>query len=217
MRFLLLCLLTVIFSSCSLWNSLFGPSTAAAAAAPEALEAPAYNPATSPVPMTQNTVLPQPAGTAPAAYGSNPTQPQSYGMAPEDPAAYPPATTTLNAQYAKGTDAPATYSAAASGTMMIDAMLSGLWVNTVDSLEVIEFATDHYTTFYDGELLFREPMNYHQLCPGDCNDGEAMEIACFTVSGPAGTDCYGIIRLTPEVLELSMLGVSTQTIIYQKR
>ena len=222
MRFLLFALLTISLSSCSVWNSVFksdGNTPEAMAEVPTDLEAPAYDPATSPVPMTQNTVLPQPpTAQQPAAYGSNPSQPEAYGSTPVDPAAYPPATTPLSAQVAKGGEAPAAYgSSAAAATGYIDAMLSGLWVNSADSLEIIEFATDHYTAFYQGEMLFREPMTYHNQCPGDCNDGQPMEIACFTVSGPAGTDCYGIIRLTPDVLELSMLGVSTETIVYRKR
>lgn len=215
MRFFIICLLAISLSSCSVWDSVFSPSQSAAAApVAETIEGPAYDPTTSPVPMTQTTVLPKPANAQPAAYGSYPAQPQAYGSAPEDPAAYPPATATLSA---KGIAAPAAYGSATTETMLIDAMLSGLWVNKSDSLEVIEFATDHYTAFYNGELLFREPMNYHPQCPGDCNDGQPMEIACFTVSGPAGTDCYGIIRLTPELLELSMLGVSTEVIAYHKR
>ncbi len=219
MRLLFILLLSISLCSCSVWESVFGAKNAASAEAPapEALEDLAYNPATSPIPMTQNTVLPKPAGAQPAAYGSYPTQPQSYGTAPDDPNAYPPATTVLSAQNAKGMDSPAAYSSAATETMMVDAMLSGLWVNKLDSLELIEFATDHYTTFYDGEQLFREPMIYHPLCPGGCNNGQQMEIACFTVTGPAGTDCYGIIRLTPEILELSILGVSTETIVYRKK
>lgn len=218
MRFLFLALLTISLSSCSVWNSIFKSDQEAPTAmseVPTDLEAPAYDPATSPVPMTQNTVLPKPPGNEqPAAYGNTPSQPEAYGSAPVDPAAYPPATTTLSA---KGGAAPVAYGSAAAEAGYIDAMLSGLWINTADSLELIEFATDHYTAFYQGEMLFREPMLYHSQCPGDCNNGQPMEIACFTVSGPAGTDCYGIIRLTPEVLELSMLGVSTETIVYRKR
>lgn len=220
MRFLFLALLFTSVTSCSVWNSVFksDPESVTAAEVPTDLEAPAYDPATSPVPMTQNTVLPRPtSATQPAAYGSTSNQPQAYGSVPEDPSAYPAATTPLGPQTAKGSAAPASYGSTITQSGYVDALLGGLWVNQADSLEVIEFATDHYTTFYRGEMLLREPMSYHSQCPGDCNNGQAMEIACFTVSGPAGKDCYGIIRLTPEVLELSMLGVSTETITYRKR
>lgn len=66
-------------------------------------------------------------------------------------------------------------------------------------------------------MLFQEPMTYYAACPGDCNDGVPMEISCFTISGPAGTDCYGIVRMTSTVLELSMLGISTETVTYYKQ
>jgi hypothetical protein len=92
-----------------------------------------------------------------------------------------------------------------------------MWVNSADNKEIVEFTPDHYTTYYNGELLFQEAMTYHANCPGACNEGIEMEIACFTISGPGGTDCYGIIRLTPDVLEMSMLGVSTETILYTKQ
>ncbi|MEM6772841.1 MAG: hypothetical protein AAF597_19845, partial [Bacteroidota bacterium] len=171
MRSLLFLTLTLFLSSCTVWNSVFPPKeeVAEAPATPTDLEAPAYDPATSPVPMTQNTVLPKPPGTEqPSAYGGTPSAPQAYGGVPEDPSAYPPASTPLGPQSAKGSAAPTTYSSAAAETSYIDAMLSGLWVNKADSLEIIEFATDHYTAFYKGEMLFREPMTYHGQCPGDC-------------------------------------------------
>lgn len=229
MRTLLLLVLAFSLSSCSVWNSVFkkAPSSAEAVEIPTDLEGPAYDPASSPVPMTQGTVLPQPAGTTqPAAYGNAPqapesygsAQPQAYGSAPEDPAAYPPASTPLGPVVtAKGEAAPSTYAPQTPAGIALAATLSGLWVNSADPKEVVEFTPDHYTTFYDGEMLFQEPMTYHPNCPGDCNGGAPMEIACFTISGPGGTDCYGIIRMTPDVLEMSLLGVSTETIVYRKQ
>lgn len=241
MRILLFALIAFSVTSCSVWDGIFKKDTAATEMAPlpNATEGPAYDPSTSPQPMTQATVLPRPAGSAPpATYGSSPNQPQAYGT-PADPEYYPPATAPLTpGQAAKGQDVPVAYGSApqayqsapqAYGSapqeyapqtpaeIALATTLNGLWVNDADPKEVVEFTTDHYTTFYDGELLFREPMTYHPLCPGDCNNGVAMEISCFTISGPAGTDCYGIIRLTPEVMELSMLGVSTEMIVYRKQ
>lgn len=221
MRFLLFALLIISLSSCSVWNSTFksdDDTPAAMTGALTDLKAPAYDPVTSPIPMTQNTVIPTPPGAKQrAAYGNNHAQPEAYGSTPVDPSSYPPATIPLSAQIAKGGDAPMAYRSAVAEITHVNALLSGLWVNNADSLEIIEFSTDRYTAFYQGEMLFREPMSYHSLCPGDCNEGQPMEIACFRISGPAGTDCYGIIRLTSEVLELSILGVSTETIVYHKR
>lgn len=182
----------------------------------------------------------------PAAYGQAPTTPATYGQAPEttanseQPAAYgqtsaapstysapapaaPLSSPNVPQTDAKGGAAPMAYGNTAvmapptGEAAVLAATLNGLWVNSVDPKEVVEFTTDHYSTFYEGQLLIQEPMEYHARCPGDCADGQEMEIACFTISGPAGTDCYGIIRMTPEVLELSMLGVSTETIIYRKK
>ena len=220
MRYLPVALLLLTLASCSVWDGIFGNGADDAptvAEAPTDLEGPAYDPSTSPVPMTQSTVLPRPASAPPASYGNAPEAPQSYGSAPENPADYPAASVPLGEyQVARGAS-PSTYAPETPEEVALAATLNGLWVNAADPNEIVEFTPDHYTTFYEGEMLFQEPMTYHPLCPGECNGGEPMEISCFTVTGPAGTDCYGIIRLTPEVMELSMLGVSTETIVYRKR
>lgn len=167
-------------------------------------------------------------GGQPAAYGQTPTtpvngtQPEVYGQATNAPSTYSAPASAAQTD-AKGGAAPTAYGNTTVMTpptgeaAVLAATLNGLWVNSVDPKEVVEFTTDHYSTFYEGQLLIQEPMDYHARCPGDCAGGQEMEIACFTVSGPAGTDCYGIIRMTPEVLELSMIGVSTETIIYRKK
>jgi len=211
----------------------------------EGLEGPAYDPSTSPVPMGRNTPLPAPnrpveAGTnqQPQAYGNVPVDPsvsvpldpsmEAKGEAPGTAPSTYSAPATAPPNYAGNDQAPATYgtqaapqaySAPAPNTAeyALAQVLNGMWVNSADQQEVVEFTPDHYRTFYRGEMLIEEDMTYHANCPGDCNGGAPMEIACFTISGPAGTDCYGILRLTPEVLELSMLGVSTETIIYTKQ
>ncbi|MEO0733137.1 MAG: hypothetical protein AAFZ52_09900 [Bacteroidota bacterium] len=191
-------------------------------AEPTDLEGPAYDPSTSPQPMTTNTVLPKPpsytppATERPAAYGSTGTDtfpaPASYGSTP-----------AADVMATKGTNAtPTTYSNGVAQlpvgkAAVLAGQLTGLWTNTSDPREVVEFTNDHYSTFYDGEMLFQEAMQYHASCPGDCSGGTPLGISCFTIAGPAGTDCYGILRLTPEVLELSMLGVSTETIVYTKK
>lgn len=245
MRTFLLLLMAVFFCGCSFFQKITGKTPAASEVveAPTKVEGPAYDPATSPRVMTSSTPLPTPAGTArantgqePAAYGQAPTapttsgQPEVYGQASNAPSTYsapataaPLSSPNVPQTDAKGGAAPTAYGnttamAPPSGeAAVLAATLNGLWVNSVDSKEVVEFTTDHYSTFYEGQLLIQEPMEYHARCPGDCAGGQEMEIACFTVSGPAGTDCYGIIRMTPEVLELSMIGVSTETIIYRKK
>ncbi len=216
MRYLLFLFCLTLFAGCSVFKSDNKEAAADAAvpADPTDLQGPAYDPATSPVPMSSSTRLPVPAGSQPVPTAD---QPAAYGSVPLDPA-----------QEAKGATGPETYQSSAaaptaygpapgSAEAGLAAVLSGLWVNNADPKETVEFTPDHYTTFYNGEMLFQEAMTYHANCPGDCNGGVAMDIACFTISGPAGTDCYGIIRLTPEVLEMSMLGISTESILYTKQ
>ncbi|NJC24563.1 hypothetical protein [Neolewinella antarctica] len=164
----------------------------------------------------------------PLAYGTTATTPEPYGS--PDPDNYP--TTGKGVPTAKANHAvtpnttitatPETYQHVTAATPIrvnpdIIAALTGLWVNDDDDEEVVEFTSSHYTTFYDGELLVQEPMTLHQRCPGDCNDGVETNISCFTVTGPAGIDCFGIIRLTATELELRLLGVSEETVTYRKR
>ncbi len=218
MRSYLLLFSLTLLVACSTVDKAGKPASAAdqaqtAAALPSGLEGPAYDPSKSPVPMTASTVLPKPPGSeitatveGPSAYGQTSAVPSAYGTAPT--------------QEAKSGAAPTTYqqmSAQDPAPAAVANNLAGLWVNTADEQEVVEFTTDHYATYYEGQLLVQEPMTYHSTCPAECNNGEALDIACFSISGPAGTDCYGIIRLTPEILELSMLGVSTETIVYRKQ
>ncbi len=216
MRYLLFLLCLSIFTGCTVLNSSNKdqPATATTTLDPSNLEGPAYDPATSPVPMTAGTRIPLPAGSQP---GPGTQQPAAYGSVPLDPSQ---AMKGQNIPLAYGTEAaaPAAYGPApGSAEAALASTLSGLWVNNSDPDETVEFTPDHYTTYYNGEMLFQEAMTYHANCPGGCNGGIEMEISCFTVSGPAGTDCYGIIRLTPEILEMSMLGVSTESIVYLKQ
>ena len=251
MRILLTSLSLLLFFSCDTFRKGTPDDDVnnAVTEAPTGLQGPAYDPSTSPVPMTAATRLPTPAA-APApvqASAGQPVMSQTPTTAPTtDPATAPaqqepkgPATYGQSAPVAVqqapapdvaqqqqdvavmnpyGEAVPATYSAPAPGTAeaALAQLLSGKWVNGADEREIVEFTPDHYTTYYDGELLFQEAMTYHANCPGDCNGGVPMEISCFTMTGPAGTDCYGIIRLTSTVLELSLLGVSTETITYYK-
>jgi hypothetical protein len=226
-----------LFSGCNVLKSDKKDDGYAIKAPPTGLEGPAYDPSTSPQPVSAAPPMasaPQPveagvpvqqssnapSSEQPQAYGSVPLDPQQTGKgdAPSTynaPAASPNAPQTYGAPAA----APATYAAPAPNTAeaALAQVLNGAWINSADPNEIVSFTPDHYQTYYKGELLVEEDMTYHAACPGDCNGGEQMEIACFTISGPGGTDCYGIIRLTPEVLELSMLGVSTEPIVYNKQ
>jgi hypothetical protein len=238
MRFLSLLLILTLFASCILFKpSSKEAATAAIQAPPTRLEGPAYDPGTSPQPV--NTAPPMTSVSQPVQMGTQVQQPvlanpdaqqQTYGSIPMKPkqtskgdafstSAAPASAQNTPQAYASPAAAPYTYSAPAPNTTeeALAEVLNGAWVNSTDPNEIVAFTPDHYQTYYKGELLVEEDMTYHSACPGDCNGGVEMEIACFTISGPAGTDCYGIIQLTPEVLELSMLGVSTVPIIYFKQ
>ena len=156
-------------------------------------------------------------GTAPSTSPAPAAASPPYGAPMRVPGTY---TTTDQTPPAYGSPtASQPYSAPAPNPdeLALARVLNGRWVNSIDARETVEFSPNSYRTFYHGQLLLEENMTFHANCPGDCNGGAPMEISCFTVSGPAGTDCYGIIRLTPDVLELSMLGVSTETIVYNKQ
>ena len=95
-------------------------------------------------------------------------------------------------------------------------LLTGRWVNTDDEQEVVEFTPTHYKTYYEGEMLVEEDMTFHGQCPPACSGGTPTGAACFTISGPAQTDCYGIVRLTDDLLELQLLGISSETVVYRR-
>ncbi|WP_116105483.1 hypothetical protein [Lewinella sp. IMCC34191] len=114
-------------------------------------------------------------------------------------------------QQAKGASAQTALPALAA-----QKMLTGRWANTSDSEEVVEFTPTHYKTYYQGELLVEEDMTFHGACPEACSGGTSTGEPCFTISGPAQTDCYGIVRLTDDVLELQVLGVSSETVVYRR-
>lgn len=232
MRFLSLLLILALSASCNVLKPSKKEDGTAIQAPPTGLEGPTYDPSTSPQPVSTAppmTSEPQPAQAEiqmqqPQSYGSVPMSPEQRGKgdAPSTYSAPAPAPNAQNenAPQAYGsTSAPSTYAAPAPNTAeaALAQVLNGAWVNSADPNEIVAFTPDHYQTYYKGELLVEEDMTYHAACPGDCNGGEQMEIACFTISGPGGTDCYGIIRLTPEVMELSILGVSTEPIVYLKQ
>ena len=111
-------------------------------------------------------------------------------------------------------DRPSSTSAAPAAAAQ--QLLRGRWINTDDGQEQVELTPTHYKTYYDGELLVEENMEFHGVCPDACSGGTSTGKPCFTISGPAQTDCYGIVRLDQEVLELQLLGVSNETIVYRR-
>jgi hypothetical protein len=59
-------------------------------------------------------------------------------------------------------------------------------------------------------------MSFHARCPGACSGGIPTNEPCFTITGPAQTDCYGIVTLTEDQLELQLLGISNETVVYRR-
>ncbi|PHK99597.1 hypothetical protein CGL56_00670 [Neolewinella marina] len=95
-------------------------------------------------------------------------------------------------------------------------LLTGRWTNLADEQETVQFTPTHYKTYYQNELLVEEDMTFHGKCPAACSGGTPTGKPCFTISGPAQTDCYGIVRLTEDLLELQLLGISTETVVYRR-
>ncbi|THH41537.1 hypothetical protein [Neolewinella litorea] len=151
--------------------------------------------------------------SSPVARDTQPSPPQSadqaaaptpYGMVIEPDATSPAG--------AKGT-ASATESAPA---LAAQRLLTGRWVNSADDQETVQFTPTHYKTFYEDKLLVEEDMTFYGQCPAACSGGTSTGEPCFTISGPAQTDCYGIVRLTDDLLELQLLGISTETVVYRR-
>ncbi|MEM9835968.1 MAG: hypothetical protein AAF828_05670 [Bacteroidota bacterium] len=146
-------------------------------------------PTQAPTPTTASTRPPVPGqNDVPATYGSPGLTPRSPEMA------------------------PTTYANAAA----VAAPLIGSWINNSDPDETVLFTDHSYASFYKGQEIIEEEMTYHPLCPGSCSGGASAGVPCFTISSEYGTDCFGIIRVTENELELSMLGVSTETIKYTR-
>jgi hypothetical protein len=127
--------------------------------------------------------------------------PTPYGMTIREPAP------DLQAKGATEDSAPA---------LAAQRLLTGRWINTEEPLEQVAFTPTHYQTYFDGEMLVEEDMQFYGTCPDACSGGTSTGAPCFTISGPAQTDCYHIVRLSPDVLELQLLGVSSETIVYRK-
>ncbi|MCP9235352.1 hypothetical protein [Lewinella sp. JB7] len=140
-----------------------------------------------------NTVTVPPGASAPTPYGMS---------IEEEPATY---------SNAKGTS-----EATAAPALAAQRMLTGKWLNAADEQEQVEFTPTHYKTYYENNLLVEEAMRFYGNCPEACSGGKPIGHPCFTVSGPAQTDCYEIVRVDRDVLELRMLGVSNETVVYHR-
>ena len=199
MRFLILLLTALLITAC-----------ASEYATDDALVDSTYAVAGQPAPTSQ-AFLGQP-DTVPlpdAAYndtvaGSGENAPTPYGLTIDEE--------DENYAESKGA-ATATRSAPAASAQRL---LTGRWINTDDPQEQVELTPTHYKTYYEGDMLVEENMEFHGLCPDACSGGVSTGNPCFTISGPAQTDCYGIVRLTDDLLELRLLGVSNETIVYRR-
>ncbi len=166
---------------------------------------------------TSNSNTAQKESMAPArANGYAPTPPSATTQpnSPLPSTGLPPAPTTYGAvSTPKGMEAaPTTYANAAA----VAAPIVGSWINAEDPDETVVFTDHSYETYYEGQKVVEEEMLYHPVCPNDCSGGQSVGVPCFTITSQYGKDCFGILRVTENELELTMLGVSTASILYKR-
>ncbi|WP_420460254.1 hypothetical protein [Neolewinella sp.] len=199
MRFLSLLFVVYLFTACAseyASDDALIDSTYAIAGQPQAVsQALMAEPDTVPLPD---------AGYNDTVAGSGENAPTPYGLKIDEDGA--------NYAESKGATASTDRAPAAAAQQL----LSGRWVNTDDGQEQVELTPTHYKTYYEGELLVEENLEFHGVCPDACSGGVSTGKPCFTISGPAQTDCYGIVRLDEDLLELQLLGVSNETIVYRR-
>lgn len=125
-------------------------------------------------------------------------------------------TTYNNTTTPRGVDgaiaAPRTYASPAA----VAAPVVGTWVNRSDPDETVVFTDHSYSTYYEGQLVVEEEMVYYVSCPPDCSGGQSAGVPCFVISSEYGKDCFGIVRIAENELELSILGLSTETVKYSR-
>ncbi|MEL6667843.1 MAG: hypothetical protein AAFP08_02670 [Bacteroidota bacterium] len=151
---------------------------------------------TGPTPTTSETAIPQP--------GQENRPQQQYRAA--EPVVYGEAI-SLSPEYAAS--APANVQALSA--------IMGRWHNEVDIDEHLELSPDSYSVYYEGEKVVEEPAVFHTSCPGECTGAGPADYPCFVVSSAYGSDCFAIVRLTPDEMELSLLGQSTATVLYKRQ
>ena len=167
--------------------------------------------AANPDTYASSPAAPRPYGQTEAPYNSADHQPAAAASAT---AAVKPNTTLVNTpeHYEHVTAVPQLAVKAPFA-----AALTGLWTNVDDPDEIVEFTPTHYTTFYQDSRIIQEAMTVHPRCPGDCTEGVPTDQACLTVTGPAGIDCFAILRLSATEMELRLLGISEETVTYRRK
>ncbi|MEM6396181.1 MAG: hypothetical protein AAF741_07515 [Bacteroidota bacterium] len=150
-----------------------------------------------PVPTTADTPIPQPGQAAP----SDNQQFRSPGPV----------------VYGNLESEPAQYASAAPADIQTLSAIMGRWHNEVDIDEHLELTPNTYSVYYEGEKVVEEAAIFHTNCPGDCTGGSEADYPCFVVASAYGSDCFGIVRLTAEEMELSLLGQSTATVLYKRQ
>lgn len=179
--------LFVLLASCETTSNSNTAQKESMAPARATVPAAASNPANSPIPTTGLPPAPVVNSAAPATYGAVSTP--------------------------KGMEAaPTTYANAAA----VAAPIVGNWINAEDPDETVVFTDHSYETYYEGQKVVEEEMEYHPICPSDCSGGQSVGVPCFTITSQYGKDCFGILRVTENELELTMLGVSTASILYKR-
>ncbi|MGB3548651.1 MAG: hypothetical protein WBA17_16885 [Saprospiraceae bacterium] len=139
--------------------------------------------------------------------------PQSYeSRPPAAPQAYDDYSSARPETYQSAPDQLTPRSSAPRGLQL----LSGTWRNTVEPDETVRFDFDHYTSFFEGNPIVEERIEYHEVCNTQCSAAGSVSYPCFIIRSQYATDCFGIVSVTDEQLQISQLGVSSGVVTYQK-
>ena len=94
--------------------------------------------------------------------------------------------------------------------------LQGRWRNQTDEDEILQFNPETYEVYFENEKVVEEAVTYHPNCPGHCTGGAAADYPCYVIASPYHTDCFGIVRMTTNEMELTIIGQSTTTVTYTR-
>lgn len=106
--------------------------------------------------------------------------------------------------------------AAAPAAPALAEQVAGRWQSAADQKEIVEFTEDSYVSYYDGEKLIEEKLEWHEQCPGFCQPEGVSVDQCFTISGEFDITCYYVVSVTATQLQMSMLGGRGNTLIYNR-
>ncbi len=96
--------------------------------------------------------------------------------------------------------------------------LQGSWVSAFDDREVVTFTPNSYTSYYDGEMIIEEQLDFFLRCPEACGVGPmTSDRPCFVVSGDYDATCYIILSVDADRLELRLASGEGGTITYFRR